>query len=43
MAHKIADPEKYYASDDKLKREDVQKLQKWTQKQPHLPPITGKE
>ncbi|KAK9892503.1 hypothetical protein WA026_020493 [Henosepilachna vigintioctopunctata] len=38
--YKMVDANEEYAKDSKLKREDVENLRFWTEKQPHLPKIT---
>ncbi|XP_044268971.1 alpha-tocopherol transfer protein-like [Tribolium madens] len=39
MALTCIDPEKLYAKDINIKREDVKIIQEWLKKQPHLPPV----
>lgn len=36
-----SDCEKEYGKNSKLRREDVQQLKDWVEKQAHLPKITG--
>lgn len=38
---KLADPEEQYAKNKLLKREDVQSLREWAEKEAHLPKVTG--
>ena len=37
----FAKAEDEYAKNPEIKREDVESLQKWASKQPHLPTISG--
>lgn len=42
MSLKLASIEDQYKKCAELKKEDVDKLQEWIKKQPHLPNINGK-
>lgn len=42
MPLKTADIEAEYKKNKGLKKEDVKTLKEWADKQPHLPPMTGK-
>lgn len=41
MTAEYSDAKSEYAKDPKIRKEDVQLLQDWLNKQPHLPKISG--